>query len=141
MVRNNLKVVVDSLAPGKDKHYRSHARQAGVGWQQFSGMLHNKTRRVSLRNLQRIRNYLSALTDSITPGPITINLGDMMQARGLTQSQTAAGAGVGYVTVNRLVNSNVEYLDYNVIGKLCRFLAAAPDELVDTGGLLVLARD
>lgn len=138
MIYCQLKEILANLPETEQASYRAHARQTGVGWQQFWMLLHNESGRVSLKNLQKIRDYLAPRTERITPGQIRFYLDSLIEARGLTQTRVSAEAGVSFVTVNRIANNLMRYTDFDVMDRLCAYLELdSLEQLLDTGELLV----
>ena len=142
MIYCQLKDILEGLPKDKSDSYRAHARNVDVGWQQFWMLLHNGTGRVSLKNLQQIRDYLALCTNQVTPGSMRFCLDDRMKERGLTQMQVSEGAGVSYVSVNRIVNNMMKFVDFSVTDRLYVYLELTSlEELLDTGGLLIWRED
>jgi DNA-binding Xre family transcriptional regulator len=135
--------ILDKLPEeAKESSYHAYAEQTGLGWQQFWQMLRNKTDRTKLKNLQKVRDYLAPLSDEITPGQVRLYLDEIIEARGLTQTAVSEESGVNYVTINRMANNLMRFIDYSVLDRLYLYLELdSLDDLLDTGGLLVWRED
>jgi len=120
------------------KSYREHARNAGVDWQVFLRLLHNKVGQVDLITLQRLRDYLSEAGAAIKPGETRFYLGRILKERGLTQRGLAKGMGKSTeATVNRAVNNTLRRVSFRTMAEWGAYLELdSLEELFDSGGLL-----
>jgi DNA-binding Xre family transcriptional regulator len=132
-----MKEILDNMPEDERDSYRAHSRAAGIGWQQFWQLLHNDGVRVSLKNLQKARDYLARRTNEVTPGPIKWHFSELIKEYGVSQKDVFEGTGVSYLTVNRLANGLMQSVNFDIMNKFYIYFELDDlEKLLDTGGLV-----
>lgn len=139
MITCTLKQILDDLPAEAKASYRAHARNAGVEWQLFLRLLHNRTNAVTLEELHKVRTYLADRTEAVQPGETRFHLKELLEERGIIREKLAEGTGKkNYVTFSRMANNTLMRADFTVMESLCEFLELDNlEQLFSTGGLLV----
>ena len=143
MITCILKQILDELPPQKPKvSLAAHAEAAGVDWQVFLRMLHNRNTAATLESVDKLRAYLADKTDRIQPGETRFHLAELMKERGYTREKLLEGLQKkSTYTISRMANNTLIRADFGVMEALCEFMQLdSLDQLLDTGGLLVWSK-
>ena len=62
--------------------------------------------------------------------PMTFRLSEILEHRGMSQSELARAAGVSLVTVNRICGNKTEGITLSTLDKLASALGVDPGELI-----------
>jgi DNA-binding Xre family transcriptional regulator len=63
--------------------------------------------------------------------PIVFRLREVLEQRGINQSEASRQSGVSFATINRMCTNATREVSLDVLEKLCTWLDVAPGELLE----------
>ena len=63
--------------------------------------------------------------------PIRVRLRELLEKRGMAQTQLQARSGLGYSTINALYHEKTERIEFATLDKLCEVLACGVGDILE----------